>query len=49
MRSLEEIRRTPVGLLSEEEINLLSPADQAFASTALTMKHSSGEAVSRDG
>lgn len=31
MKSLEEIRRTPVGLLSEAEIAQLDPDGQAFA------------------
>lgn len=31
MRTLEEIRRTPVGLLSPDEINMLDPDGQAFA------------------
>lgn len=31
MRSLEEIRNTPVNLLSDEEIGLLDPAGQEYA------------------
>jgi hypothetical protein len=31
MRTLEEIRRTPVGLLSEAEIGMLDPEGQEFA------------------
>lgn len=31
MKTLEEVRRTPVGLLSEAEIGLLDPEGQAFA------------------
>ena len=31
MRTLEEIRRTPYGLLTEDEINMLDPVDQRFA------------------
>jgi hypothetical protein len=31
MRTLEEIRRTPYGLLTEDEINTLDPVDQRFA------------------
>ena len=31
MRTLEEVRNTPVGLLSEAEINMLDPEGQAFA------------------
>jgi hypothetical protein len=31
MRTLEEIRNTPVGLLTDDEINHLSPEGQAYA------------------
>jgi len=31
MRTLEEIRRTPVGLLTEDEILMLPPDSQEFA------------------
>jgi len=31
VKTLEEIRRTPVLLLSEDEINMLDPIRQAFA------------------
>ena len=31
MKTLEEIRRTPYGLLSEDEIGRLDPVDQKFA------------------
>ena len=31
MRTLEEIRHTPVGLLSEAEISMLDPAGQVYA------------------
>lgn len=31
MRTLDEIRNAPVGLLTEDEINMLDPAGQAFA------------------
>lgn len=34
MRTLAEIQKTPVGLLSDAEINLLSPADQDRARKA---------------
>ena len=33
MKTLDEIRRTPMGLLSEEEISLLDADGQAFART----------------
>ena len=33
MRTLEQIRNTPVGLLSEAEIDQLDPKGQAFAKT----------------
>lgn len=31
MKTLEEIRQTPVGLLTDDEINMLDPDGQAFA------------------
>lgn len=31
MKTIEEIRRTPVGLLSDDEISQLDPAGQEFA------------------
>lgn len=38
MRTLEEIRRTPVGLLTEDEILMLDPESQAFARRSLAQK-----------
>ncbi len=38
MKSLEEIRRTPVGLLTEDEISQLDPEGQAFARTFLARR-----------
>lgn len=38
MRTAEEARRTPVGLLTEDEIGLLSPEGQKYARQYLAQK-----------